>query len=120
MRLLEGGVTVSRTSDDLTRYHDKLLIIDRRLLDVLSFNFTHLDIDHSRGFAVVTRNRSLVQEAQRLIKADTDRKAYKARLDTFVVSPVNARQQLLALITEPGRNCSSTIPRLPMRRSCVR
>src|SRR5678815_4162251 len=27
MRLLEAGVTVSRTADDLARYHDKLLII---------------------------------------------------------------------------------------------
>jgi phosphatidylserine/phosphatidylglycerophosphate/cardiolipin synthase-like enzyme len=98
MRLLEAGVTVSRTSDDLSRYHDKLLIIDRRLLYVLSFNFTHLDIDHSRGFAIVTRKRNLVEEALRLLKADNERKPYKARLDTFVVSPINARKQLLALI----------------------
>jgi phosphatidylserine/phosphatidylglycerophosphate/cardiolipin synthase-like enzyme len=98
MRLLDAGVTVSRTADDLARYHDKLLIIDRRLLYVLSFNFTHLDIDHSRGFAIVTRKGKLVQEALTLLKADNDRKPYKAGLDTFVVSPVNARKQLLALI----------------------
>jgi len=98
MRLLEAGVTVSRTSDDLSRYHDKLLIIDRRVLYVLSFNFTHLDIDHSRGFAIVTRKRSLVQEALKLLKADNDRQPYKAGLATFVVSPINARKQLLALI----------------------
>jgi cardiolipin synthase len=98
MRLLEAGVTVSRTSDDLSRYHDKLLIIDRRVLFVLSFNFTHLDIDHSRGFAIVTRKRNLVEEALRLLKADNERKPYKARLDTLVVSPINARKQLLALI----------------------
>ena len=98
MRLLEAGVRVSRTSDDLSRYHDKLLIIDRRLLYVLSFNFTHLDIDHSRGFAIVTRKHSLVQEALKLLEADNDRQPYKAGLDTFVVSPINARKQLLALI----------------------
>jgi len=28
MRLLESGVTVSRSSNDLSRYHDKLLLID--------------------------------------------------------------------------------------------
>src|SRR6476620_8227965 len=98
MRLLEAGVTVSRTADDLSRYHDKLLIIDRRLLYVLSFNFTHLDIDHSRGFGIVTRKGKLVQEALKLLKADNDRTPYAAGLDTFVVSPVNARKQLLALI----------------------
>ena len=98
MRLLEAGVTVSRTADDLARYHDKLLIIDRRLLYVLSFNFTHMDIDHSRGFGIVTKKGKLVQEALKLLKADNDRTPYAAGLDTFVVSPVNARTQLLALI----------------------
>jgi len=98
MRLLEAGVTVSRTADDLVRYHDKLLIIDRRLLYVLSFNFTHLDTDHSRGFGIVTKKGKLVQEALKLLKADNDRTPYAAGLDTFVVSPVNARKQLLALI----------------------
>jgi cardiolipin synthase len=98
MRLLDAGVRVSRTADDLLRYHDKLLIIDRRTLYVLSFNFTHLDIDHSRGFGIVTRKAKLVQEALKLLSADTDRTRYEAGVDSFVVSPVNARKQLLALI----------------------
>jgi phosphatidylserine/phosphatidylglycerophosphate/cardiolipin synthase-like enzyme len=98
MRLLAGGVTVSRTADDLTRYHDKLLIVDRKTLFVLSYNFTHLDIDHSRGFGIVTRKPKLVREALALLAADNDRTPYVAGLDTFVVSPVNARKQLLLLI----------------------
>ena len=28
MRLLQAGVTVARTSDDLVRYHDKFMIVD--------------------------------------------------------------------------------------------
>jgi phosphatidylserine/phosphatidylglycerophosphate/cardiolipin synthase-like enzyme len=98
MRLLDAGVTVSRTADDLVRYHDKLLVIDRRTLFVLSFNFTHLDIDHSRGFGIVTRKTKLVEEALKLLAADTDRTPYEAGVDSLVVSPVNARRQLLALI----------------------
>jgi cardiolipin synthase A/B len=98
MRLLGEGVTVSRTAADLVRYHDKLLVIDRQVLYVLSFNFTHLDVDHSRGFAIVTRKKKLVHEALRLLAADHDRTPYQAGLATFVVSPVNARKQLLALI----------------------
>ena len=98
MRLLEAGVAVSRTADDLVRYHDKLMIIDRRLLYVLSFNFTHLDINHSRGFGIVTRNARLVQEAVKLFEADTTRNPYKPTLDTFVVSPANARRLLAAFI----------------------
>jgi cardiolipin synthase A/B len=98
MRLLDAGVTVSRTAGDLTRYHDKLLIVDRRILFALSFNFTHLDIDHSRGFGILTRKTKLVQEALKLFEADIARKPYEAGCDNFVVSPVNARKQLTALI----------------------
>src|SRR5437879_1007634 len=47
MRLLEAGVTVSRTADDLVRYHGKLMIIDQRVLHVYGFNFTWLDIKRS-------------------------------------------------------------------------
>jgi len=94
MRLLAVGVAVSRTADDLVRYHDKLLIIDRRVLYVLSFNFTHLDIDHSRGFGIVTRNVRFIQEAVKLFEADTTRNPYTPTLHTFVVSPANARQVL--------------------------
>ncbi len=98
MRLLEVGVAVSRTATDLVRYHDKLMIVDRRLLFVLSFNFTHLDIDHSRGFGIVTRKVRFVHEALKLFEADTARQPYTPALDGFVVSPANARKVLGAFI----------------------
>ena len=98
MRLLQVGVAVSRTAEDLLRYHDKVLIIDRRVLYVLSFNFTHLDIDHSRGFGIITRNARFIQEAVKLFEADTARKPFTSTLDTFVVSPDNARKVLSAFI----------------------
>ena len=94
MRFLEAGITVSRTADDLIRYHDKLMIIDRRVLYLLSFNFTHLDIDHSRGFGIITRNKKFVQEAVKLFEADSTRSPYTAGLTNFVVSPVNSRKSL--------------------------
>ena len=74
--MLEAGITVARTADDLIRYHDKFLIIDRRELFLLSFNFTHLDIDHSRCFGLVTTNPKLVAEAVKLFEADTKRQPY--------------------------------------------
>lgn len=98
MRLLGAGVTVSRTADDLVRYHDKMMIVDGRVLYALSFNFTHLDIDHSRGFGIVTRKTALVQEALKLFSADVDRKPYEPGSNDFVVSPVNARKRLSSLI----------------------
>jgi phosphatidylserine/phosphatidylglycerophosphate/cardiolipin synthase-like enzyme len=103
MRLLEVGVAVSRTASDLVRYHDKLMIIDRRLLYVLSFNFTHLDIDHSRGFGIVTSKVKFVHEAVKLFEADTARQPYTPTLDSFVVSPANARNVLAAFIHGAGK-----------------
>src|SRR5688572_20541137 len=47
-RLLAAGVTVSRTGDDLVRYHAKLLIVDRTALHVYGFNCTALDLNRSR------------------------------------------------------------------------
>lgn len=97
-RLLEDGVTVARTASDLLRYHDKLMIVDRRELYLMAFNLTYLDIERSRSFGIVTRHRRLVQEAIKLFEADTTRRPYSAGLHSFVVSPVNARKQLAAFI----------------------
>src|SRR5437870_3441420 len=94
LRLLAGGVTVARTADNLTRYHDKFMIIDRRVLYLLAFNYTHLDIDRSRSFGIVTRNRRFVQEAVRLFEADAARQSYTLESDIFLVSPLNARKGL--------------------------
>jgi phosphatidylserine/phosphatidylglycerophosphate/cardiolipin synthase-like enzyme len=97
-RLLESGITVARTADDLIRYHDKYFIIDRRVLVVLSFNFTHLDIDHSRGFGIITKNKVLIQEAVQLFEADCARRPYVTGTDNFVVSPANSRKVLRSFL----------------------
>jgi cardiolipin synthase len=94
LRFLDAGIIVARTADDLTRYHGKYILIDRCVLYVLSFNFTSLDINHSRGFGLVTSRPAHVQEAVRLFKADCTRTRYVSKVETFVVSPANARQVL--------------------------
>ena len=98
MRSLERGVTVTRTADDLVRYHGKMLTIDGKELLLLAFNFTHLDISMSRSFAITTTNKTLVAEAVRLFDCDSKRVPYRAGHKDFVVSPVNAREQLTAFI----------------------
>lgn len=97
-RLLATGAHVSRTADDLVRYHNKFMIVDRRTLFVMGFNYTHLDIDRSRSFGLVTKNKRLVQEAVRLFQADFNRRPYEPGLKTFLVSPENSRAELAALL----------------------
>ena len=98
MQLLDAGVTVSRTADDLLRYHGKMMIIDRRVLHLYGFNFTFLDMKRSRSFGVVTTNRRFVDEALKLFEADSTRHPYTPGYDRFVVSPDNARERLQKFI----------------------
>jgi phosphatidylserine/phosphatidylglycerophosphate/cardiolipin synthase-like enzyme len=102
-RLLEIGATVSRTADDLVRYHGKIMIVDGSWLFVLAFNLTRRDIDESRTLGVATRKRRLVQEAIRLFEADFDRKPYSSGVKDFLVSPVNARERLAAFLAGAKR-----------------
>jgi cardiolipin synthase len=97
-RLLHKGITVARTADDLVRYHAKYMIVDESELFLLAFNFSHLDVERSRSFGVITKDRELVQEAMRLFDCDVKRKPYKAGSERFVVSPINAREVLQKFI----------------------
>jgi phosphatidylserine/phosphatidylglycerophosphate/cardiolipin synthase-like enzyme len=97
-RLLELGATVSRTADDLARYHGKTMIVDGTWLFVFAFNFTRVDIDRSRSFGIATRKRALVREALRLFEADFHRKPYTGGAREFLVSPVNARERLAVFL----------------------
>lgn len=97
LRLLDAGVTVTRTADDLPRYHGKMMLIDDTL-HVFGFNYTKLDIEKSRSFGIVTDDAKLVKEACALFEADCTRQPYAPKHDELVVSPENSRQLLTDFI----------------------
>jgi cardiolipin synthase A/B len=97
-RLANHGVVVTRTAEDLVRYHSKLMIIDRRILYLLTFNFTFLDIHHSRSFGMITEETALVNEAVRLFEIDTLRQTGHMEFEHFIISPINARERLTEFI----------------------
>jgi cardiolipin synthase len=96
-RLLAAGVLVSRTADDLLRYHAKYMIADSTL-HLLGFNFTKLDMDKSRSFAVSTKDKHAVQEALKLFEADLTRQPYTTSKSHLVVSPETSREMLANFI----------------------
>jgi len=104
-RLLAAGATVSRTGDDLARYHAKYLIVDN-VLHVLGFNLTKLDIMKSRSFAVATKDRRSVQEALKLFAADSSRQPYQPARSNLVVSPDTSREELEQFIRGAKRRLS--------------
>src|SRR3989449_4559315 len=98
LQLLDGGVTLSRSAHDLVRHHGKMMIVDGRVLHVYGYNFTRLDVEKSRSFGVITRNRRLVREAIKLFEDDFNRRPYSPTCERFVVSPDNSRECLSAFI----------------------
>ncbi len=104
MRLLEVGVTVSRTANDLLRYHDKLMIIDRRVLYVMSFNSPTLISTTAAALVSSPEMSGCVQEAVKLFEADAARQPYTPKLDSFVVSPDNARKVLAAFLRKATKD----------------
>jgi phosphatidylserine/phosphatidylglycerophosphate/cardiolipin synthase-like enzyme len=96
-RLLQAGATVTRSSDELVRYHAKMVIVDREELHVYGFNFSTIDLK-SRSLGIVSRDRRLVQEALRLFEADSTRQEFEPMHDAVVVSPENSREQLATFI----------------------
>ena len=111
LRLLKKGVTVSRTGSELVRYHHKLIVVDHEELHVYGFNYTTADLK-SRSFGLVTRNKPLVQEALRLIEADTTRQDFESTVDGLVVSPDNAREQLAHFIKRAKKSLAIYDPKL--------
>jgi len=97
LQLLDAGVTVARTDDDLPRYHGKMMVVDDTL-HVFGFNYTRLDIEKSRSFGIVTDDAKLVKEACALFEADRTRQPYKCGHDELVVSPESARGLLAEFI----------------------
>jgi phosphatidylserine/phosphatidylglycerophosphate/cardiolipin synthase-like enzyme len=97
-RLLKIGASVSRTDEDLLRYHGKMMIIDKAALYVLGYNFTKKDIDRSRSLGIATTDPALVAEGQRLFACDYDRRLYTPCNEQFIVSPLNSRASLMGLI----------------------
>ena len=98
MRLLGAGIIVARSADNLVRYHGKMIIIDERQLYVLAFNFTYLDMEHSRSFGVVLKDPKLVCEGVKLFEADILRQPYLPGHPALLVSPQNARTELATFL----------------------
>jgi cardiolipin synthase len=98
-RLLKVGATLSRTADDMVRYHGKLLMVDGQRAFVLGFNFTRQDVEKSRSFGLVTRNPKIIRDVRKVLDADHNRTDLAVTSPRVVVSPENARERLAAFIS---------------------
>jgi cardiolipin synthase A/B len=102
-RLRAIRVDVTRSDDDLQRYHGKMAIIDGRRLLVLGYNFTRRDMEGSRSFGLDLEDPPAVEEARRMYEADFKRRVYVPEHGKLVVSPFNSRTVLARLIQQARR-----------------
>jgi cardiolipin synthase A/B len=96
-RMLEAGVTVTRTGEDFLRYHGKFMVADDKLY-LFGFNFTKADTIKSRSFGISTRDKQSVTEALALFEADSTRQPFVPKRSHLVVSPENAREMLTTFV----------------------
>jgi phosphatidylserine/phosphatidylglycerophosphate/cardiolipin synthase-like enzyme len=96
-RMLEAGVTVTRTGDEFMRYHGKYMVADDTLY-LFAFNFTTADTVKSRSFGVWTKDKRAAREALALFEADCTRQPFTPKRSPLVVSPETARDTLTAFI----------------------
>ena len=102
-RVLQSGVTVTRTGDDFVRYHAKYMVADETL-HLFAFNFTIADTARSRSFGVSTKDKSAVREALALFEADCTRQPFTpGKRSPLVVSPETARDKLTAFVKSARR-----------------
>jgi phosphatidylserine/phosphatidylglycerophosphate/cardiolipin synthase-like enzyme len=102
-RLRAMRVEVSRSDDDLQRYHGKMAIVDDRQLLVLGYNFTRRDMEASRSFGLVLEDKRVIAQARAMYEADFAQRAYVPEHGALVVSPYNSRAVLGRLIQQARR-----------------
>jgi phosphatidylserine/phosphatidylglycerophosphate/cardiolipin synthase-like enzyme len=110
-QLLALGLLVSRTADDLVRYHGKFMVIDGTL-HLLGFNFTKSD-GARRSFAIQSRDKRALRDALALFECDVRKQPYTGTLASpLVVSPETSRAALRQFVAKARRRLAVYDPRL--------
>lgn len=78
--------------------HSKFFIIDKKTAIIMNLNLTKSSFTKNREFAVITTDKETVSEISRVFKADWERKPYKEKNNSLVVSPENSRKKIENLL----------------------
>ncbi|MBX7237327.1 MAG: hypothetical protein K1X65_23295 [Caldilineales bacterium] len=98
-RLKEAGVSVRWAPSLYQLTHEKSLLVDDRQALVSTFNYTKSSFANNREYGLLTADPALVSEIAAIFDADWTGKPYeRVRNPALVVSPLNSRPQIEALI----------------------
>jgi cardiolipin synthase len=96
-RLENAGIAVRWGSPVFRFSHIKMMVVDEAVTVIMNQNLTPSAFTANREFGVVTNQPDAVEAAAAIFDADWTRGAEPAP-GPLVVSPTNAREQLLALV----------------------
>ena len=110
-------MTVRGSSPAFAITHVKAMIVDGDTAFITAINLTN-DGDRTRDLGIVTRDRAIVADAERLFAADWQNAATRGhatpdqREASLVVAPTTARSRLAALIASAHRELLVTVENL--------
>ena len=102
--LAAGGVQVRYTSSHWAFTHAKYLVADRARLWAGTMNWSGAGFRSNREYALVDADPPAAGEAEALFAADWIHAPYHGSAAALVVSPINARATLTALIASARRS----------------
>lgn len=97
-QLSAAGVPWQYGHPDFRFTHEKAIIVDSQRALVMTANLTKSAFTRNREYIALLTSADEVQEIQQLFNADWDRRTYRPRVASLVVSDVNSREKLLGLI----------------------
>lgn len=84
--------------------HEKTIIFDNRLVCILDMNLTKTAFDKNREYNICSEEKADVTEATNIFNADWNRTDYAPTDPHLVVSPINSRGKLTALINSAQKS----------------
>jgi phosphatidylserine/phosphatidylglycerophosphate/cardiolipin synthase-like enzyme len=102
-RLADHGIEITKSSPAFSITHVKAMVIDESRAMIMSLNLTR-PYDHTRDYAIVTDDATVVDEFLRVFQGDIDNAAAKTgntpplASPALVWSPVNSESRIVALV----------------------
>ncbi|HVA90053.1 MAG TPA: phospholipase D-like domain-containing protein [Chloroflexota bacterium] len=93
-----AGISVHWASRRYTLTHEKSMVIDGATAYILTLNFTASAFTKNREFGIVDQNSTDVATTEAIFNADWVGKPYVNHDPNLLLSPVDSRMKLLALI----------------------
>ena len=103
-QLYAAGIAVRWSPPYFRLTYEKAMIIDGNTAYILTTNYTYSAFTANREFGVIDSSRQDVQAAEAIFTADWNATTYVPRDPNLLVSPVNSRAGLLALLRRASRS----------------